>query len=53
MLAEAGVEVHEDPNAPVGGGSSTSKVAAAIVDATGLSAPADLAAIAGLPDAGA
>ena len=47
VLAEAGVEVHEDPNAPVGGGSSTSKVAAAVVDATGLSSPADLAAIQG------
>ncbi|MCD2193986.1 3-oxoacyl-ACP reductase [Actinomycetospora endophytica] len=45
VLTEAGVEVHEDPNAPIGGGSSTSKVAAAIVDATGLSSPADLAAI--------
>ena len=45
LLTEAGVEVHEDPAAPVGGGSSTSKVAAAIVDATGLSGPSDLAAI--------
>ncbi len=45
LLTEAGVEVHDDPNAPVGGGSSTSKVAAAIVDATGLSGPSDLAAI--------
>ena len=47
VLADAGVEVHDDPNAPVGGGSSTSKVAAAIVDATGLSAPSDLAAVQG------
>jgi 3-oxoacyl-[acyl-carrier protein] reductase len=47
VLSEAGVEVHEDPGAPIGGGSSTSKVAAAIVDATGLSSPADLAAIQG------
>jgi 3-oxoacyl-[acyl-carrier protein] reductase len=45
LLTDAGVEVHDDPNAPVGGGSSTSKVAAAIVDATGLSGPSDLAAI--------
>lgn len=47
LLADAGVEVHEDPNAPVGGGSSTSTVAAAIVDATGLASPRDLAAIQG------
>ena len=45
LLTEAGVEVHDDPAAPVGGGSSTSKVAAGIVDATGLSGPSDLAAI--------
>ena len=47
LLTEAGVEVHDDPHAPIGGGSSTSKVAAAVVDATGLSSPADLAAIQG------
>ncbi|GAA4933640.1 3-oxoacyl-[acyl-carrier protein] reductase [Actinomycetospora succinea] len=47
LLTDLGVEVHEDPQAPVGGGSSTSKVAAGIVDATGLSSPADLAAIQG------
>ncbi|MEJ2885947.1 3-oxoacyl-ACP reductase [Actinomycetospora aeridis] len=47
LLSDVGVEVHEDPQAPIGGGSSTSKVAAGIVDATGLSSPADLAAIQG------
>jgi 3-oxoacyl-[acyl-carrier protein] reductase len=47
LLADVGVEVHEDPQAPIGGGSSTSKVAAAIVDATGLASPADLAAVQG------
>ncbi|MEJ2861047.1 3-oxoacyl-ACP reductase [Actinomycetospora flava] len=45
LLTDLGVEVHEDPQAPVGGGSSSSKVAAGIVDATGLSSPADLAEI--------
>ena len=47
LLADAHVEVHDDPAAPVGGGSSSSKVAAAIVDATGLSSPSDLAAVQG------
>lgn len=47
LLADAGVEVHDDPAAPVGGGSSTSKVAAAVVDATGLSSPRDLTAVQG------
>ena len=45
LFAESGVEVHEDPHAPIGGGSSTSKVAAAVLDATGLASPADLAAV--------
>jgi 3-oxoacyl-[acyl-carrier protein] reductase len=45
LLTDLGIEVHDDPNAPVGGGSSTSKVAAGIVDATGLSGPLDLAEI--------
>src|ERR671932_663439 len=47
LLTDAGVEVHDDPNAPVGGGSSSSKVAAAVVDATGLTGPADLAEVQG------
>ncbi|MDD7938774.1 3-oxoacyl-ACP reductase [Actinomycetospora lutea] len=47
LLTDLGVEVHDDPQAPVGGGSSTSGVAAGIVDATGLSSPADLAEIQG------
>ncbi|MDD7967447.1 3-oxoacyl-ACP reductase [Actinomycetospora lemnae] len=47
LLTDLGIEVHDDPHAPVGGGSSTSKVAAGIVDATGLSSPADLAEIQG------
>lgn len=47
LLTDLGVEVHDDPQAPVGGGSSSSKVAAGIVDATGLSSPADLAEIQG------
>ena len=45
LLTDLGVEVPADPQAPVGGGSSTSKVAAGVVDATGLSSPADLAEI--------
>ncbi|GAA4848687.1 3-oxoacyl-ACP reductase [Actinomycetospora corticicola] len=45
VLADAHVEVHDDPAAPIGGGSSTSKVAAAVLDATGLSSPRDLAAV--------
>ncbi|PVZ12961.1 3-oxoacyl-ACP reductase [Actinomycetospora cinnamomea] len=45
LLTDLGVEVHDDPNSAVGGGSSTSKVAAGIVDATGLSGPGDLAEI--------
>ncbi|GAA4777661.1 3-oxoacyl-ACP reductase [Actinomycetospora chlora] len=45
FLTDLGVEVHDDPNAAVGGGSSSSKVAAGIVDATGLSSPADLAEV--------
>ena len=52
VLADAGVEVHDDPSAPVGGGSSSSPVAAAIVDATGLSGPSDLAAVPGVPHPG-
>ena len=47
LLTDLGIEVHEDPNAAVGGGSSSSKVAAGIVDATGLSGPADLAEVQG------
>jgi 3-oxoacyl-[acyl-carrier protein] reductase len=45
LLTDLGIEVHDDPNAPVGGGSSSSKVAAGIVDATGLSGPMDLAEV--------
>ena len=45
LLTDLGIEVHDDPNAAVGGGSSSSKVAAGIVDATGLSGPADLAEV--------
>lgn len=45
LLTDAGIEVHDDPAAPVGGGSSTSTVAAAVVDATGLGSPSDLAAV--------
>ncbi|GLZ48613.1 3-oxoacyl-ACP reductase [Actinomycetospora sp. NBRC 106375] len=45
LLTDVGVEVHDDPHAAIGGGSSTSKVAAGIVDATGLSSPSDLAEV--------
>ncbi|MHC1558631.1 3-oxoacyl-ACP reductase [Actinomycetospora sp. C-140] len=45
LLTDVGVEVHDDPHAAIGGGSSTSRVATGIVDATGLSSPSDLAEV--------